>query len=212
MNSSLTTPCMSSKPHRIVVASGNAGKLREFNSLFSAWEIHAVPQSDFGTPEVVEDGDTFVANALLKAHAAAQSSGLPALADDSGLIVDALGGAPGLYSARFAGPGATAADNNAKLLRDMTGVARDQRSARFHCALVYLRHWKDPNPVICEASWEGKILLEPSGSDGFGYDPLFFVEALGCTAAELDATDKNRISHRGQALQLLMDRLQQEFA
>lgn len=201
----------SSKPHRIVLASGNAGKLLEFNQLLAEWDFHVVPQADFGVPEVVEDGDSFAENALLKAHAASQHSNLPALADDSGLIVDALGGDPGIFSARYAGEDASDEDNNHKLLHELEGVPDSRRTARFHCALVYLRHWQDPNPIIVQASWEGRILTEPAGSGGFGYDPLFYLQEAGCTSAELPAEEKNRLSHRGQALHKLLDALRREY-
>ena len=198
-------------PHRLVLASGNPGKLAEFQRLFSDWHCQVIPQSQFATPAVDESGDNFVANALLKAHTAAHHCGLPAIADDSGLEVDALGGAPGIYSARYAGVRASAADNNRKLLEELRGVPMEQRIARFQCALVFLRHWQDPNPVICQAHWEGLILEQAVGSGGFGYDPLFYVPDQACAAAELSRDSKNRISHRGQALQLLMAALQREF-
>ena len=200
------------RPHRIVLASGNPGKLAEFETLLAEWQVHVVPQSDFATPSVVEDGENFVANALLKAHAAAQHTGLPALADDSGLAVDALDGAPGIFSARFAGAEATDADNNHKLLTELASVPTARRGARFHCALVYLRHWQDPNPIICEATWKGLILEAPEGDGGFGYDPLFYVEDQGCTSAQLPAAEKNRLSHRGQAMQLLLEALRSEYS
>ena len=198
-------------PARLVLASGNPGKLAELSALLGEWgcEVHA--QSEYGTPEAAETGDSFVENALLKAHGAAHHCQLPAIADDSGLIVDALDGAPGIYSARYAGPGATDADNNARLLAELKDVPAGQRSARFHCALVYLRHWQDPNPIICEASWEGEILERPSGDKGFGYDPLFFVPEQGCSSAQLDRELKNRISHRGRALQLLLAALHKAY-
>ena len=198
-------------PKRIVLASGNAGKLAEFRHLLENWHCDIVPQAEFGTAAVEETGDSFVENALLKAHSAAHHCGLPAIADDSGLEVDALGGAPGLYSARFAGEDASDEDNNRKLLEALEGLEAGQRGARFHCALVYLRHWQDPNPIICQASWEGRILERPSGSGGFGYDPLFLVPAYDCSAAELPAQVKNRDSHRGQALQKLLEALRHEF-
>lgn len=199
------------KPHRIVIASGNKGKLAEFARLLGHWSCEAVPQSVFDISGVEETGDSFVENALLKANAASHYSGLPAIADDSGLEVDALGGAPGIYSARYAGENASDEDNNLKLLAALQGLPAEQRTARFHCALVYLRHWQDPNPVICQASWEGRILDTPVGSGGFGYDPLFFVPEQGCTAAELDADTKNRVSHRGQATAKLLAALEQEL-
>ncbi len=198
-------------PHRVVLASGNAGKLVEFEALLESWHCDVVPQARFSVPEVVEDGDNFAANALLKAHAAAQYSGLPAIADDSGLAVDALGGAPGIFSARYAGANASDTDNNRKLLKALKDVPEAQRTARFHCALVYLRHWQDPNPIICQASWEGRILESLRGDNGFGYDPLFLVGVRDCTSAELSAAEKNRISHRGQAMAKLLEALQQAY-
>jgi XTP/dITP diphosphohydrolase len=199
------------RPQRIVLASNNPGKLAEFAELLAGWDCEVLSQAALGVTAPEETGSSFVENALLKAHAAAHQTLLPAIADDSGLEVDALDGAPGIYSARFAGPGASDQENNRKLLEALDGVPEEQRTARYRCALVYLRHWQDPNPVICEASWEGRILEAPQGRGGFGYDPLFFIPELGCTAAELDAARKNRISHRGQALGSLLARLEQEF-
>lgn len=199
-------------PHRLVLASGNPGKIAELSQLLSGWNCQVIPQSDFATPSIAETGDSFVENALLKAHAAAQHCGLPAIADDSGLEVDALGGAPGIYSARYAGSEASDIENNQKLLEQLQGVPPQQRSARFHCALVYLRHWQDPNPIICQAQWEGIILEQDSGTGGFGYDPLFYVPETDCSSAQLSRETKNRLSHRGQALQLLQAALQREFA
>jgi XTP/dITP diphosphohydrolase len=201
----------SNRPYRIVIASGNRGKLAEFARLLAKWDCEAVPQSEFAIPAVAETGDSFVENALLKAHAAAQYSGLPAIADDSGLEVDAIGGAPGIYSARFAGEDASDEANNRKLLEALEDVPEGQRTARFLCALVYLRHWQDPNPVICQAHWEGRILTTPAGDSGFGYDPLFFSPAQGCSAAELDPDTKNQVSHRGQAMALLLSALEREL-
>ena len=199
-------------PHRIVLASANPGKLAEFEALLEPWNCEAVPQSRFAVPVVLEDGDNFVDNALLKAHAAARYSGLPAVADDSGLVVDALHGAPGIRSARYAGDNASDADNNRKLLAELEPVAAAERTAHYHCALVYLRHWQDPNPLICQAIWEGRILQAPRGEHGFGYDPLFFVPEQRCTAAELTPQLKNRISHRGQAMRMLLSCLQQAYS
>jgi XTP/dITP diphosphohydrolase len=198
-------------PNRVVLASANPGKLAEFNQLLANWQCQVLAQADFATPAVAETGDSFVENALLKAHTAAHHCGLPAIADDSGLEVDALDGAPGIYSARYAGEAASDADNNRRLLRDLEGVAPPQRSARYHCALVYLRHWQDPNPLICQASWEGRILETAAGDGGFGYDPLFYIPDLNCSAAQLTPAIKNSISHRGKALQLLLAALQREF-
>ena len=187
----------------MVLASNNPGKLREFSQLLADARIRVIPQGERGVPEVAETGLTFVENAILKARNAAVYSGLAALADDSGIEVDALNGAPGIYSARYAGAGATDADNLNKLLRELDGVADGERTARYQCVLVYLRHAEDPTPLICQGTWEGRILSIPRGERGFGYDPIFLVPTHGCSAAELDPVDKNRLSHRGQALRQL---------
>lgn len=189
--------------HRIVLATGNRGKVREFIELLSPHDIEIVPQSDFAVPEADETGLTFVENAIIKARNAASHTGLPAIADDSGIEVDHLNGAPGIYSARYAGDGGSAA-NNQKLLEALHGVPEQQRTARFQCLLVYLRHADDPTPIICQGTWEGRILEATSGDAGFGYDPLFHVAEAGCSAAEMDADHKNAISHRGQALRCLL--------
>jgi XTP/dITP diphosphohydrolase len=199
------------RPHtdeRIVLASNNAGKVREINQLLAQSHIQVTPQEQFGVPEADETGLTFVENAILKARNAAAHSGLAAIADDSGLEVDALSGAPGIYSARYAGRGASDAANLAKLLADLEGVEETQRGARFQCLMVYLRHAADPTPVICQGTWEGSILYRPRGENGFGYDPVFFVPTHACTAAELDSQTKNALSHRGQALRKLVAYLQ----
>ena len=188
---------------RLVLASSNAGKLREFNSLLADFGFEVIRQADLGVTDAEETGLSFVENALLKARHASQITGLAALADDSGLVVDALGGQPGIYSARFAGQPTNDAANNAKLLEALKNVPAEQRTARFHCCIVLVRHPTDPVPLIAEASWEGMILNAIQGQQGFGYDPLFYVPTHRCTAAELEATEKNRISHRGQALQRL---------
>ena len=185
---------------KIVLATGNPGKVREFSAALAGSGVEIVPQSAFAVPEVEETGLSFVENALIKARHAARHTGLPALADDSGLVVDALSGAPGIYSARYAGPGADDRANNSRLLAELQGVAEAQRSARFACALVLLRDANDPLPLLCQQTWEGIILSEPRGSGGFGYDPLFFVPTEGCTSAELDLARKNQLSHRGRAL------------
>ncbi|MGD8955791.1 MAG: RdgB/HAM1 family non-canonical purine NTP pyrophosphatase [Chromatiaceae bacterium] len=194
-------------PQRIVLASANLGKAKEFAELLAGHNIRVVPQSDFGVPDVDETGLTFVENAILKARNAAQHTGLPAIADDSGLEVDFLNGAPGIYSARYAGPDGDSAANNAKLLAALTGVPAAQRGARFQCLLVYLRHADDPTPIICQGSWEGRILDATRGDGGFGYDPLFFVAEENCSAAELPASRKNALSHRGKALRCLLQAL-----
>ncbi|MGO1542096.1 MAG: RdgB/HAM1 family non-canonical purine NTP pyrophosphatase [Luteimonas sp.] len=192
---------------KLVLASNNAGKVAEFNRLLEGSGLQARPQAELGVADVEETGLTFVENALLKARNAARETGLPALADDSGLCVDALDGAPGLYSARYSGPEADAARNNAKLLDALREVPDERRGARFCCALVLLRHAEDPQPLIAEGSWEGRILHAPRGEHGFGYDPVFLDPENNLTAAELDPAIKNRISHRGRALELLRQRL-----
>lgn len=189
---------------KVVLASSNAGKVREINQLLSQQEIQVVPQSQFDTPEAEETGLTFVENAILKARNAARHSGLPAIADDSGIEVDALQGAPGIYSARFAGPACDDQANNDKLLADLEGVPDEARTARFQCVMVYLRHADDPTPLICQGTWEGRILHAPQGENGFGYDPLFLVPEFGCSSAELAPEQKNALSHRGQALRQLV--------
>jgi len=189
---------------RIVLASGNPGKAREIAQLLSDHQVEVLNQSAFNVVEVEETGLTFVENAILKARNAAAHSGLPAIADDSGLEVDALNGAPGIHSARYAGPDCSDADNNAKLLDALRDIPEAERSARFQCLLVYLRHAEDPTPVIVQGTWEGRILTAPQGDNGFGYDPLFFVPDLGMSSAELPADTKNRLSHRGQALRGLL--------
>lgn len=188
---------------RVVLASSNKGKVREFSELLADRDMTVVPQSDFAVPDADETGLTFVENAILKARNAAAHTDLPAIADDSGLEVDFLNGAPGIYSARYAGEGGSAA-NNAKLLQALSGVEEQQRGARFQCLLVYLRHADDPTPIICQGTWEGRILTSLRGQEGFGYDPLFFVPEEGCSAAELPAERKNELSHRGQALRCLL--------
>lgn len=188
----------------IVLASSNPGKVREINRLLADLGLHAHPQSEFGVVDAVETGLTFVENAIIKARNAARHTGLPAIADDSGIEVDALNGAPGIYSARFAGPGASDLDNLKKLLDQLQGVTGAERSARFQCLMVYLRHPDDPTPVICQGTWEGSILLEPRGENGFGYDPVFYVPTHDCSSAELAADVKNSLSHRGQALRQLV--------
>jgi XTP/dITP diphosphohydrolase len=192
---------------RIVLASSNPGKLREFNALFATSGCEVIAQASLGIDDAEDTGLTFVENALLKARHAAQVSGLPALADDSGLCVEALNGAPGLYSARFAGHHGDNAANNAKLLQTLDGVPPDQRRAFFMCALVLLRHAADPTPLIVEGRWHGRVLEAPRGPGGFGYDPLFLPDGQTQSAAELDPVLKNRLSHRGQAMAGLQARL-----
>lgn len=191
-------------PPRLVLATGNAGKVREMNHILGGLGVEVMAQSHFDVPEIEETGLSFVENAILKARNATRHTQLPALADDSGLEVDALQGAPGIYSARYAGPDANATDNNFKLLQALRGVPAAQRTARFHCAVVLMRHATDPMPLLCSGSWEGRVLDAPRGQGGFGYDPLFFVPTHGCSSAELPAEIKNQISHRAQALQALL--------
>jgi len=188
----------------IVLASSNAGKVREFSQLLGGLQLAVVPQSQFNVADADETGLTFVENAILKARNAAQHTRLPAIADDSGLEVDALHGAPGIYSARYAGPKASDSENLEKLLGMLNDVPEAQRGARFQCVLVYLRHALDPTPLICQGTWEGRILTHPRGANGFGYDPVFFVPTHQCSAAELPPELKNSLSHRGQALRQLL--------
>ena len=192
---------------KIVLASNNPGKVREIGAMLVDSGIEILPQSAFAVGEAEETGLTFVENALLKARNAAEHTGLPAIADDSGLVVDALNGAPGIHSARYAGEDASDADNLHKLLEAMADVPAEQRTARFVCLMVFLRHAADPLPLICQGIWEGRITTAPSGTGGFGYDPVFFVPEKGCTSAELPPDEKNRLSHRGQALHCLMEKL-----
>ena len=191
----------------IVLASSNKGKVREFNQLLATLDIMVRPQGEFNVEDAEETGLTFVENAILKARNAAHHTGLPAIADDSGLEVDALNGAPGIYSARYAGAGASDQANLEKLLADLHDVPDAERTARFQCLLVYMRHANDPTPLICQGTWEGRILTAPRGDTGFGYDPVFFVPTHDCSSAELPADVKNSLSHRGQALRLLADAL-----
>ena len=191
----------------VVLASSNPGKLAELSALLEPAGLRVVSQDAYRVEPPDETGLTFVENALIKARAACAATGLPALADDSGVVVDALDGAPGVRSARYAGEGASDTDNLAKLLEALAGVAPPERGGAFVCAIVYLRHTHDPCPIVCEGVWGGRILAAPRGSGGFGYDPVFYIEALGRTAAELSRAEKNSISHRGQALVQLLDRL-----
>ncbi len=184
----------------IILATSNPGKVREFSAILTGLELTIRPQSDFKVPEIAETGLTFIENALLKARNAAVHTGWPALADDSGLAVDALNGAPGLYSARYAGSDADDRANIVKLLDELRGVPPEQRTARFVCVLALVRHPADPIPLICQGIWEGVILNQSRGEGGFGYDPVFLVPTEQQTAAELEPEVKNRLSHRGQAL------------
>lgn len=193
--------------NKIVLASGNKGKLKEFSEILAEFGIEVLPQSQFNVEEVPETGTTFVENAIIKARHAAKITGLAAIADDSGLEVDVLGGAPGIYSARYGGDNASDSDNYNKLLAALKDTS-DQRSARFQCILVYMRHADDPTPIICQAAWEGNIAFEPQGDNGHGYDPIFIPEHHQCSAAQMSSEEKNALSHRGKAMQLLLAELQ----
>jgi len=194
--------------NKIVLASGNKGKLREFAELFAPLDIEVVPQSDFDVPEAEETGLSFVENAIIKARNACEHTGLPAIADDSGIEVDYLLGAPGIYSARFAGENAHDNDNLNALLTALTGVPDRERAARYQCLLVMMRHSKDPTPLICQADWQGRILQAPMGDGGFGYDPIFWVPELQCSAAQLTSEQKHAISHRGKAIRKFIEEIQ----
>jgi XTP/dITP diphosphohydrolase len=193
---------------RVVLATGNAGKVREIAALLAPLGLEIVPQTALGIASAEETGDTFTANALLKARHAARAARLPALADDSGIEVDALGGRPGVWSARYAGPGASDADNNALLLAELAGVPAADRTARYRCVIAYMRHSDDPAPLLAQGSWEGAIATAPMGSGGFGYDPLFIPLGQHGTAAQMSPADKNLVSHRGKALAALLRLLQ----
>jgi len=192
-------------PTKVVLASGNPGKLRELSRILAPIGLELHSQAEFDVPEVEETGLSFVENAIIKARAAARHCGLPAIADDSGLEVDFLDGEPGIHSSRYSGDGDEA--NNARLLRELGDLPDERRTARFQCVLVYLRHAVDPTPLVCQGSWEGRILSSPRGRGGFGYDPLFYVPEQGCSAAELPPEVKNRISHRAKASALLLEAL-----
>ncbi|UTF59265.1 RdgB/HAM1 family non-canonical purine NTP pyrophosphatase [Gilvimarinus sp. DA14] len=193
---------------QVVLASSNPGKLKEFQQLLAGVGFEVLPQSHFQVTDAEETGLSFVENAILKARNACLATGLPALADDSGIEVDYLNGQPGIYSARYSGTQATNESNNAKLLEALKGVPSENRGARYQCVLVFMRHSEDPTPLICQGSWEGSILEAPAGDGGFGYDPLFFVPEHNCAAAELSKDEKGRISHRAKALKALLAQLQ----
>ena len=192
---------------RTVFASNNAGKVAEVDALLRPGGYTVIPQSEYLVPETEETGLTFVENAIIKARNACAHTQLPAIADDSGLEVDALDGDPGIHSARYAGTHGDDNANNSLLLAELAGVPEAERTARFRCVMVYMRHAEDPAPVICQGVWEGQILDAPRGEGGFGYDPVFWVPTESCSAAELPADAKNRLSHRGQALRALLDAL-----
>lgn len=194
---------------KIVLATANKGKVAELSQMLAPYQLHIVPQTELGVSDADETGLSFIENAILKARHASLATGLPAIADDSGLAVDALGGAPGIYSARYAGEAATDAANIDKLLKALAQVPKAQRTAQFHCVLVYLRHAEDPTPLVCHGVWHGEITFERSGEQGFGYDPVFFVPGENCTSAELSRERKQQLSHRGKALTLLLQQLKQ---
>ena len=194
---------------KIVLASGNAGKVREINHLFENFGIEVVPQSEFNVPEVPETGTTFVENAIIKARHAAECTGLPAIADDSGIEVDALNARPGVYSARYAGEGCNDTDNNNKMLEELSGVAEADRTARYQCLIVFMRDHNDPVPLITQGSWEGRILEAPQGDGGFGYDPIFYVPTHKCSGGELSLEVKNTLSHRSIALNAMLEEFKQ---
>ena len=197
---------MSNNEQTIVLASGNPGKLKEIQAIFANQPYELIPQKEYSVSDADETGLTFVENALIKARHAAEQTGRMALADDSGIEVDYLKGAPGIYSARYAGQPCDDQANNMKLLSELTDVPPEQRTARFQCVLVLLRHVNDPMPLICSGTWEGIIVEQAHGNNGFGYDPLFFVPTHGCTSAELAPDVKNSLSHRGQALRELAEK------
>lgn len=195
---------------KIVIASGNAGKLREFSALLGERGYEVVPQSAYFAETPAETGTTFIENAIIKARYACEKTGLPAIADDSGIEVDALAGRPGVYSARYAGESATDADNNAKLLCELAGVPEAERTARYHAVLAFMRHANDPTPIIAQGVWEGRIVEAPRGDGGFGYDPLFFVPERDCVSAELAKDEKNKISHRAKAMIDLLQKMSEK--
>lgn len=196
---------------KTVFASSNAGKIKEIQELLKNLNLDFIPQSELGVEDIEETGLTFIENALLKARHASTITGLPAMADDSGLIVNALHGAPGIYSARYAGEPSNSKNNITKLLSELKNIKDAERTAAFYCVLVYLTHPEDPTPLVCEGIWHGKILTTPTGSEGFGYDPIFYDPNTQCSAAQLPPHIKNSISHRGQALQLLLKKLPEKL-
>ncbi len=203
---------MGATSNKIIFASGNAGKVREIDQLLEGLSLKVLPQSDFDVPQIEETGLTFVENAILKARNAAHYADLPAIADDSGIAVDVLQGRPGIYSARFAGVGASDEENLLKLIDMIKPFPEEQRTARFICSMVYLRHEHDPVPIIAQGVWEGQLVTEPKGENGFGYDPVFYVASQQCTSAELTPEVKNKLSHRGQALMQLLGKLKEVYS
>ncbi|WP_076590726.1 XTP/dITP diphosphatase [Vibrio ostreicida] len=195
---------------KIVLATGNQGKVREMAGLLAKFGFEVIAQSEFNVSDVAETGTTFIENAIIKARHAAKETGLAAIADDSGLEVDFLNGAPGIYSARYAGDDASDQENLEKLLNAMEGVPQQQRTARFHCVLVLMRHELDPTPIVCHGVWEGQILTQPQGDHGFGYDPVFLVPEDNCASAQLEPSRKKQLSHRGKALNQLFSTLSEQ--
>jgi XTP/dITP diphosphohydrolase len=196
---------------KVVLATGNKGKVKELARMLSGLGIEVFPQSEFSVVDVAETGTTFVENAIIKARHAAKQTGLPAIADDSGLAVDALSGKPGVYSARYSGDQATDQSNITKLLDAMADIPKDKRQAKFLCVLVFMRHADDPTPIICQGEWSGEITTKQQGENGFGYDPVFWVDTQNCSSAQLSPAQKNAFSHRGKALKLLLAQLQNEI-
>ncbi len=196
---------------KIVLASSNPGKAHEIQAVLAEMPIALISQTEFNVPDAEETGLTFIENAIIKARHAAELTGLPALADDSGIAVDYLDGAPGIYSARYAGPNADMHANTAKLLRVLANVPEEQRDAQFICVTVLLKHAADPTPLICQGRWHGRIMFKHAGTNGFGYDPIFYVPSHACSAAQLTSDVKNKISHRGQALQQLKNALRKQL-
>lgn len=199
-------------PSKIILASNNEGKLREFKNLFSETNINIIPQSEFNVEDAIENGLSFVENTIIKARHAAKVTKYAAIADDSGIEIDALNGEPGIYSARFSGTHGDDKGHNQLVLKKMANIAHQQRTARFQCVLAYMRHENDPTPLVCQASWEGFILEDERGENGFGYDPLFYVPEHDCSSAQLSKELKNKISHRGKALQLLLAALTEKYS
>ncbi len=191
----------------VVLATSNKGKIRELTKMLDTLGVKATVQSEWNVPEAEETGLTFIENAIIKARNACEHTGLPAIADDSGIEIDALNGAPGIYSARFAGPGCSDSDNNKKLIEALADIPKKQKTARYRAVLVYMRHAKDPSPLIAQGTWEGRIIDQPHGENGFGYDPYFYIPELGKTGAELDPGFKNEVSHRAKALRKLIKKL-----
>lgn len=195
---------------KFILATANMGKFEEFEDLFSGFPCEMLPMQDFNIDSPDETGTTFIENAIIKARYASSRTGLPVIADDSGIVVDYLKGEPGVHSARYAGDNRDATACNEKLLQLLAGVPEEKRSAHFHCTLAYIRHANDPDPIICQGRWQGRILMEMRGDQGFGYDPVFYVPEKDCSAAQLSWQEKNWISHRGQAMKLLLLALSKE--